>query len=209
LEIKTSRQQVWELLLLSVIGIITTSLIVVLIQKKNQMRSNNMLVIKNREIVKSERLLYEKKKELENIIDSYREQNINDNHIHAEKYSQSKLDKTDEKLLLESIEKLMTDDKLFLQSDLSLDKLAKQLGTNRSYISQVINDNYKQNFNNFLNQYRIKEVCYLLSDPVNQNKTIEGIAQEVGFNSITTFNRCFKKHTGVNPSFYMKVSRTE
>ncbi len=46
----------------------------------------------------------------------------------------------------------------------------------------------------------------MLSDPKNQLITIEGIAKKVGFNSITTFNRYFKKFIGVNPSFYAKSS---
>jgi YesN/AraC family two-component response regulator len=205
LKVKASKQQTWVRFMLLIIIIIAVFMVILLIQARVQRRLNNILVLKNREVVKSERQLYEKKKELEEVINSLKEKNSIGNDRCVEKYSQSSLQKTEEKKFLEKLERLMEEDKLFLNSDLTLDKLAKHLDSNRSYISQVINDNYKQNVSNFLNHYRIKEACYLLSDPKNQVKTIEGIAQEVGFNSITTFNRCFKKHTGVNPSFYIKA----
>jgi len=207
LKVKTSKQKAWVRFMLLITVITSIFTVVLLIQARVQKKLNRILVQKNREVLESEQQLYAKKKELEEVIDSLKEQSPNSKNSYVEKYAQSRLQKTEERLFIEKLERLMVEDKLFLQCDLSLDKLAKLLDSNRSYISQVINDNYKQNFSNFLNQYRVKEACNLLADPKNQVKTIEGIAKEVGFNSITTFNRCFKKQTGVNPSFYLKAQQ--
>ena len=57
-------------------------------------------------------------------------------------------------------------------------------------------------FNNFVNEYRVKEVRKRLINSESNNYSIEGIAKSVGFHSKSTFNASFKKCTGVTPSFF-------
>ncbi|MCF8386723.1 MAG: helix-turn-helix domain-containing protein [Bacteroidales bacterium] len=92
--------------------------------------------------------------------------------------------------------------KVFLQPDISLKKLAKLMKTNSAYLSKFINLKYAKNFTAFINELRIAEAQKLLNKDEFQNYTVEGIAQEVGFKTKSVFNTAFKKNTGVTPSFY-------
>lgn len=102
------------------------------------------------------------------------------------------------------ISKMIRKDKLYLKNDFSLDELSKMLETNRRYVSIVINERLGQNFNSVINEFRIKEGMKLMSDPVYSKYTIDTISKEVGFNSISAFNRAFKKISGVTPSAFIK-----
>lgn len=104
--------------------------------------------------------------------------------------------------LLYELQLVLLDQKLFTNNKLTLEMLAEMLGTNRTYLSRLINQEYACNFNKFINRYRIKEARALLADSDYQNYTIEGIANEVGFNSKSAFNAAFKEHTGIPPSYY-------
>lgn len=96
------------------------------------------------------------------------------------------------------------DEKIFLKADLTLSDLALQLGTNASLLSKVINGSYGLSFNDFINQLRVKEAVRLMQHPQYMNFSLLAIALEAGFYSKATFNRAFKKFTGVNPSEYLK-----
>lgn len=97
----------------------------------------------------------------------------------------------------------------YLDPDFSLNLLAKKIGSNSKYVSQVINDRGR-NFRNFINEYRIGEARRRLLD-VDRfgNWTIQSIASSVGFLSTSTFNAAFKKFTGMTPSLYQKMSRSD
>ena len=109
-----------------------------------------------------------------------------------------------EKSIATHILKLMEEDKVFIQNDLSVSVFAAYCNTNPKYISQTINNVFGQNFNNFINEYRIKYACRLLMQEEYKNYTISAISKEVGFNSISTFISSFKKNTGVTPSYYIQ-----
>jgi AraC-like DNA-binding protein len=100
------------------------------------------------------------------------------------------------------IEKLMTEEKLYLESELTLTDLAQRLKTNVSVLSAVINGAFNKNFNDFVNEYRVEEVKRMLKDPAAKHLSLLGIGIECGFNSKSTFNRAFRKATGVAPSEY-------
>jgi AraC-like DNA-binding protein len=83
-------------------------------------------------------------------------------------------------------------------------------GSRYKYVSQVINEYYEQNFNNFLNSFRIKEACKRMRDLDNYgNYTIEAISESVGFKSRSTFVTSFKRITGLTPSQYQRMAREE
>lgn len=106
-----------------------------------------------------------------------------------------------------SLQQKMKAEKYFLRSDLSLHELAELLQTNTSYLSKVINELTGQNFNSFLNQYRIEEACNQLLNPKHQFLSIEGIALSVGFNSKSAFNTAFKKIKGLTPTEFIEQQR--
>jgi len=110
------------------------------------------------------------------------------------------------KEFLEMLMDLMNKDKFFMKKQLTINDIAIELKTNRNYLSQLINDYFNTNFNNFINEYRVKEARKLLLTDEYTNYTIEGIGETVGFHSKATFNSAFKKITGVTPSFFRNNS---
>jgi AraC-like DNA-binding protein len=96
--------------------------------------------------------------------------------------------------------------KPYLDPNLSLASLAKAVGIQHHYISQVLNINLEKNFWDFIKEYRIAEARKILADPAQDHLSILEVAINVGFNSSSTFNLAFKKITGMTPSAY-RVSR--
>lgn len=100
----------------------------------------------------------------------------------------------------------MEQEKLFLDADLTVDKLGQQLRLPSKQISAVLNQHLHKNFNGFINDYRVDEVKRRLVDPAYEHLTLTGIAFDCGFNSQATFQRAFKLVTGVSPGEYLKKS---
>jgi YesN/AraC family two-component response regulator len=93
---------------------------------------------------------------------------------------------------------------LFLNPHLSLRDVADRLSTNTKYLSQVVNHNANCNFQQFINQYRVKEVKERIKDPNLNNLTLFGIARQCGFKNKSTFYKVFKEVTGLTPREYLK-----
>jgi len=102
------------------------------------------------------------------------------------------------------IETLIEEDTLYKNPELTLSEVAKKLETNVSVISRMINQGFKMNFNDFINNYRIEEVKKAFDKGKHKKTTLLGIAFDCGFNSKATFNRAFKKNTGISPKEYLK-----
>lgn len=92
----------------------------------------------------------------------------------------------------------------YLNSDLTLASLAERLGATPDYLSFILNSKLNRNFFDFINHYRVEEFKRICRKEKNQNLTIMGMAWDAGFNSKPTFNRVFKKTTGVTPGEYVK-----
>jgi AraC-like DNA-binding protein len=131
---------------------------------------------------------------------------IDDGNVHeleneSENYTDSQLELF--KVLKDKLVLYMEEEKPYLDQDLSILKLAKDLGTNTKYLSHVINTEFNQNFINYINEFRISDVKEKLLAG-NLNLTIEAIAQNAGFKSKSSFNAAFKKSTGSTPSNFMQ-----
>ncbi|MDD3195723.1 MAG: helix-turn-helix domain-containing protein [Paludibacter sp.] len=96
--------------------------------------------------------------------------------------------------LKELFVKMFEELKLYKNPNLNMDMVAMKLNTNRTYVSRVINENYKKSFTSVVNEYRYKEAEEILKN----NPTIKAdqLAQQSGFNSKETFVRTLKKLTG-------------
>ena len=101
--------------------------------------------------------------------------------------------------LKEKLLQYMDSNKPYLKSDLKISELADSLTVPYYQLSQLINDEFLVNFYDFINKYRVEEAKKLLIEDRNNYKIL-AIAYEVGFNSKATFNRVFKKFTGLTPS---------
>ena len=98
--------------------------------------------------------------------------------------------------------------KLFLNQALSLESLAKDLDTNRTNLSQHINQSRNKTFKQYINDLRINYIIdMLISDPKMKNRTMDDLAEIAGYNNRKTFSDCFIQVTGVRPSYFIKNTR--
>jgi len=125
------------------------------------------------------------------------------------KYEKSPLTLQTKTEILARLERLMTQEKLFLNSSLNLGEVAHKLSVVPRYLSQVINELKAKNFYDYVNGYRIDEAKKLLSDPTHNSEKILSVLYDCGFNSKSVFNTVFKKNTGLTPSeFRRKYKRS-
>lgn len=107
------------------------------------------------------------------------------------------------------LQKAIYEDKAYLDADLNLSMLAKQIGVSDGILSIVINEEFKQNFRNFINERRVEEVKQKLTDPAYKHLSILGIALESGFNSEASFYRVFKTITGSSPKDFLNKNTSQ
>jgi len=115
----------------------------------------------------------------------------------------------DEHLMLEivnNLEKVMKEEKPYLNQNLSLNLLADKLNSRTHIVSYVINTHYNVNFYNYINNFRFDYCKALLKNQKKQHFSIEGIALEGGFGSKSTFNTLFKKQSGMTPTQYKNTN---
>ena len=117
-----------------------------------------------------------------------------------EKYANKKIEHTAESELVAKLSHLMQQEQVYRDSTLSLPKLAKKLGVSVPILSQLLNDNLQLSFSKYLNQWRIEAAKTLLLE--KQQLTIELVAEQVGYNSQSTFYNAFKQIEGCTPAHY-------
>lgn len=120
----------------------------------------------------------------------------------GQKYAKSGLDNEQQQKYSRQLESIMQSQQVFLRSDLTLPKLAEEVGCSGNHLSQVINSEFGASFFEYLNQYRIDYASELLSGADSRSSSILDIAFTVGFNSNSAFYTAFKKRTGMTPAQY-------
>jgi len=105
---------------------------------------------------------------------------------------------------IEELTNYMRNEKAYLNNELRIQDISISLKIPIHVLSYIINSELNQNFYDFINSYRIKEVKNRLHNPEYNNLTIIAIAIDCGFNSKATFNRLFKQYEGVTPSQFRK-----
>lgn len=113
--------------------------------------------------------------------------------------------------LFRKLESLMNDEHLYRDNELSLEKVASLLGTNKSYVSRIINRYTEKTFYGYINTYRIEEATKILGDPSDTTQ-LKVLYEQIGYNSLQAFYRVFQKEVGCPPSKYReqikKIDRT-
>lgn len=104
-----------------------------------------------------------------------------------------------------ALEKLLIEDKTYLDPSLTLQKIATQLQISKGHLSRVINNELNTSFTDYLNTLRVEEAKRYLANPDFSSYTLVAIGLEAGFNSKSTFNLAFKKNTGMTPSQFKKA----
>jgi tetratricopeptide (TPR) repeat protein len=121
------------------------------------------------------------------------------------KYNNSALDDEHKKQILECLIKSM-ESKIFTEPNLSIRMLAERCGTNRSYLSKIINETYRMNYNTYINKLRIDEAVFILSNH-DMFVPLKDLFKKLGFNSYSVFNGAFKKFIGVTPAYFQKTAK--
>lgn len=112
---------------------------------------------------------------------------------------------SEESFILERLIHLLEQDKLYLSADITVSDVATKIYTNRTYLSRALNNRTAKNFNQFINYYRIKEVCDIFIN--NPELKIQSIYERCGFNSLSSFSSSFKLNTGYTPAEWAKEVR--
>ena len=96
---------------------------------------------------------------------------------------------------VKKLERLLLEEEIWKNPHLTLLDLATEVGTNRTYLSNYLNNSLDTNFYDYINSFRLKAALVMLEDPASSATMIE-IAESCGFNSISTFRRVFVRAKG-------------
>lgn len=116
------------------------------------------------------------------------------------RYQSSSLKAVEKKKYVLELEKVMLDQKPYLQNDLRIKDLATLVGINKHHLSQVINEHFQCSFFDYINMHRVEYAQKIISE--GSKKNLLQIAFDSGFNNKTSFVNAFKKFTGSTPSKY-------
>ncbi|WP_306353114.1 helix-turn-helix domain-containing protein [Flavobacterium sp. '19STA2R22 D10 B1'] len=105
---------------------------------------------------------------------------------------------------LSKLKEYMIEEKPFLNPSITIQDISAAIGIPVRDLSLLINHKLEQHFYDFINAYRIENAMDILKDSTKSKVTILEILYDVGFNSKSSFNTAFKKHTGNTPTAYRR-----
>jgi AraC-like DNA-binding protein len=106
------------------------------------------------------------------------------------------------------IRRLLNDEEIFVHTDLTVSRLASRLKVPAYLASRAINHFFNKSFSELVVEYRVRKAEQLLAADSQKSLTIEAIAFESGFNTLSAFYKAFKKINNVTPSQYREISHT-
>ena len=118
------------------------------------------------------------------------------------KYARSGLDESACHQLWQEVNRIMNERKPYLDDSLQLAMLAAEVGISTQELSQVLSTCAGQNFYDYVNSFRVREVQALMNDPANRDRSLLHLAEDAGFRSKSTFNKYFKASVGQTPGEY-------
>lgn len=122
----------------------------------------------------------------------------------SEKTYATQISTTDREHIRHSLVRLLETERLFLDSYLSLDRLADEMGMHANKVSRVINEDFDKNFFELVNGYRVRHCCHELVE--HPGKSILDVAMDSGFNSKSAFYSAFKNETGKTPGEFRRTA---
>lgn len=206
------KRQVQNMITWGVVGVsIIVLLLLFIVWKKNTTlkKTNKSLYQKNVSMLQREEEERQRWKVYEHQLEELKSiANVPTQSKPEEKYKASQLSEVDMDELANNILAVMETSEEIFSFDFSRERLAEIVMSKPKYVSQVINERFRCNFNVFINDYRIKEACRRIND-FNKygSMTIEAIANSVGFKSRTSFVNSFKMFTGLMPSEYLRLAK--
>ncbi len=122
----------------------------------------------------------------------------------GEKYAKITLPEEARIKYAKKLEDYMNQEQAFLEENISVHQVSKELNILPHHLSITINIEFEQNFYNYVNSYRIRYAEKLLINPERNEESILMIAYRSGFQSKSAFNKAFKSLSGMTPSEYRK-----
>jgi len=122
--------------------------------------------------------------------------------VRKNSYERSIMHGIDMNTLTARLMELMEEDRIYCDEDLTLRRLARLLSISTHQLSEFLNNHLKENFNSFVNRYRIEEAKELMQ--AHPGRPLLSIAFGVGFNTRSVFYDAFTKYTGMSPARYRK-----
>lgn len=104
---------------------------------------------------------------------------------------------------------LMDQHRPFLRTRYTIKNLAEELHIQPYQLSALLNQYLGQNFNDYLNHYRVNFSKDLIHQGVSNSLNLKGLAEKCGFNNRNSFTTAFKKYTGQVPSFYIQLFKNQ
>ena len=209
--------------MLEAVGSLAVVLLVLLIILAKTLRSRNRMIksiveqnVRTVEKQKaSKRLIAQMERQLESIRQSAGTSQVSspsaDDARHAEQSDSADRtsgllldDDTRMQELYDRVCRVMENDKPYHEPKLTREKLAKMLGTNRTYLSTVIHAKSGMSYQQFINTYRINEAIELLSDESMIDRPLKQLWSDLGFTSSSTFYKLFQQSVGITPLAFRK-----
>jgi len=110
-------------------------------------------------------------------------------------------------VIYDNLCRLMEEEKIYTDCNLTRDKVAEMLGTNRTYLTQIIKERTGKSYPQFVNGYRIRHAVRVLSDAGSVDYPLKALCADSGFSSLTTFYKTFQNEVGMTPSMYKNISK--
>lgn len=106
--------------------------------------------------------------------------------------------------LNKNLERLIVDEKIYLNNNLTLGDLSEKLGTSSNNVSWLLNNIHKCSFYDYINRYRVKAFIEKIQNGEHNRHTLLALSLDSGFNSKSTFNKAFKMEMKETPTNYIK-----
>lgn len=200
---RQTQHRIWLIVAVLTTLFFVIILLVVMRENRELRRRNLALYHRSLEVLKSDEMAGKQRKTV-----SAPAVEENSAATASSKYHHSTLSDADKDRIAQLVQQVMEQTEVIIQPDFTVEKLAQNISTGQKYVSQVINETFECNFNTLLGRYRIREACRRFNDPQRYGSyTIESIARDLGFKSRSNFATTFKKHTGLNPSEYLRLAK--
>lgn len=200
---RQTQHRIWLIVAVLTTLFFVIILLVVMRENRELRRRNLALYHRSLEVLKSDEMAGKQRKTVS--APTVEENNVATT---SSKYHHSTLSDADKDRIAQLVQQVMEQTEVIIQPDFTVEKLAQNISTGQKYVSQVINETFECNFNTLLGRYRIREACRRFNDPQRYGSyTIESIARDLGFKSRSNFATTFKKHTGLNPSEYLRLAK--
>ena len=124
---------------------------------------------------------------------------------HTERYSKSRLERLDTEALVRRLERVMRDERLYVDEDLSREKLAAAMDLHPAQLSELLNAHMDVDLRTYINQYRVAAAKHMLLE--EPDRAILSIGYAAGFNSRASFNRYFKAIVGQTPAAFRATKK--